>query len=160
MIIPLTKNYHTRIDDEDAARVLTFKWYASLTADGHVYATNICKRKNIKLHRFILDAKRGEIVDHKNGDTLDNRKSNLRKVTLSENAANTKAKINKKYSTIKGVSYLISGNRAKRWTAQVQVSGKTFRLGYFPTEKSAYLAYKAKHLALFGENSYFARKEL
>lgn len=157
--IPLTRGYFTLIDKEDFEKVSVHSWYANVSPDGQVYAIRVYKRRGYKLHRVLIGAKAGEMVDHINGDSLDNRKINLRIVSPTMNNANQKPRKNKKYSNFKGVSYLISGNRSKRWTSSVQIEGKTIRLGYFLTEEDAFQAYRKKHLELFKNNSYFKRRE-
>ena len=81
-------------------------------------------RKKIKLHRFIMEAKEGEIIDHINGDVLDNRMQNLRRVNNIINLQNTNAQINSK-SGVKGVSWCES---RKLWRGFVQINGKRKRV--------------------------------
>jgi len=160
MIIELTRGYSAIVDKEDYEKVNSYSWYANVSPEGHVYAIRVSKRKGHKMHRFVIAAKPGELVDHINGNTLDNRKRNLRIVSPTQNNANQKPHTGKKYSKFKGVSYLISGNRSKRWTSCVQYQGRVIRLGYFSTELEAHLAYKKKHLEIYGSYSYFSRGKM
>ena len=64
------------IDKDDLSKVNHLKWYISKTADGHRYAKNILKRKSVYLHRLVTGAEKGQLVDHINGNTIDNRKNN------------------------------------------------------------------------------------
>lgn len=147
MEIKLTKGHVTLIDDEDFNLISDYKWYASITKDGHVYAKNIYKRKSLFLHRVISKAKKGDIVDHINGNTLDNRKENLRVTTHSENAFNSR---NKKGRFPRGIYKY--DNRNKPWFAQIHKEGVRYCLGYFYTEREALDAYNKKAVELYGEH--------
>jgi len=87
--IPLTQGYVAIVDDEDYESLLQFNWHACPANDGgQVYA----KRKNearrtVSMHRQIA-GKPGFVVDHINGNGLDNRRENLRAVSIAENAQN------------------------------------------------------------------------
>ena len=87
--IPLTKGYAAIIDDADCDLVLPIKWYALVKGYG-VYACNKTRSQGmVYMHRLILAASNGQIVDHINSnDTLDNRRANLRFATKSQNDAN------------------------------------------------------------------------
>jgi hypothetical protein len=93
ILIPLTKGFHALIDALDAPKVLQYKWCASIESNGtKVYAirreTRGNKRVKIRMHRFILGldvGPAGPVVDHINGDSLDNRRSNLEVVSQQEN---------------------------------------------------------------------------
>src|SRR5690606_1175342 len=86
--IPLTKGMFTLIDDADCERVNLHKWRAHRSRNTWYAVRNGPGRKMIFLHRFISDAPEGLIVDHVNGDGLDNRRENLRLCTHAENARN------------------------------------------------------------------------
>jgi hypothetical protein len=105
----------------------------------------------IGLHRIIIKARKGEYVDHKNCDTLDNRKSNLRLCNLQQNAMNQSVQNIKKTSIYKGVYY--KKDRSK-WRANIKINGKNIHIGYFLTQEEAAIKYNEKALEIFGE---FAR---
>jgi len=118
------------IDDEDAALVIGLSWSWS-------------QNKNVKyvrsgrryLHRVIARAKPGEIVDHINGDGLDNRKSNLRITNHQGNKANSH---NGKYtSKFIGVSKMENG----KYRSMAKLHGRVCHLGVFDSEESAAKAY-------------------
>lgn len=157
MVIELSKGHKTIIDPEDANLLGLYKWYMSSTgyAVCSVYRKGQSAKK-ISLHRIIIKAKNGQMVDHINGNALDNRKKNLRIVTYSQNIANTKCHKNKKYSSLKGVFYF-KGRHKNKWGASIQINKKRTYLGQFETEKEAYDAYKKKHVQIFGEYSFFCR---
>ncbi len=76
------------VDDADFDQVSAYAWFLSGTgyATGFVPADG--RFKLTYLHQFLMDAQAGEIVDHINGYTLDNRRANLRIVTPQQNGQN------------------------------------------------------------------------
>ena len=103
------------------------------------------------LHRIVLTAKKGEEVDHINGNPLDNRRANLRIVTSCENSWNSRAHADSKYSKYKGVSLwrFKHHTRKKPWVCQIMASGKK-RKSYFSTEREAAEQYNLWALELHG----------
>lgn len=99
---------------------------------------------------MITNAKKGMSVDHINGDTLDNRKENLRICTHKENLRNQKRRPRKIAGNHKGV-YFRSDMKTKPWRAVAWDGAKTIHLGYFATEEEAYEIYKVKAKELYGE---------
>lgn len=95
-------------------------------------------RKHMKLARLILCAKEGQIVDHINGNTLDNRRCNLRFVTRRENRMNARVSKNNK-SGITGVNWDATEGK---WSASIYEDGKQKRLGHFGSKESAIKARK------------------
>lgn len=163
--IRLTKGFEAIVDDEDFEKIKNLSWHAS-TQQGRrcVYARTyialekIGKRKKFKctpMHRFVLGLKLGDgkIVDHINGDGLDNRKSNLRICSHAENVRNATKVATKYTSKFRGVHF-DKGHGKKKWRASIRVDGKLIDLGRFLTEKEAVLAYNLAVPKYFGE---FAR---
>lgn len=93
------------------------------------------------LHRVITGAKPGDVVDHINGNTLDNRKGNLRITDNKNNCRNNKGK---------GVSFRADRNK---WRAYITVDRKQISLGLFDTEEEALVARKGGELEYYGEYS-------
>jgi len=124
-------------------------WHINGTGTAWEYATCSHQANNVKrsisLHRLITGATRGQTVDHINGDSLDNRRSNLRIGTNAENIRNMRARGGT--SKYKGV-YL---RPDKRWRAHITFNYKKMNLGNHITEESAAIAYNAKATELFGE---------
>lgn len=150
--IPLTKGLSTTVDEGDFENVGKHKWFASYTLCGRVYVRRRFKKGIlISMHRVIMSAKKGQLVDHINGDTLDNRRQNLRIVTHSQNSLNTKAHKDS-ISKHKGVSFY-----KDRWLAAIMIRGKIIRLGSFDKEKDAAESYKRASLQHHGEYSVFYR---
>jgi hypothetical protein len=142
----LTKGKIALIDDEDWEVVSQHKWCAQHAGKGYFYAYSRSGSKGLKMHRFIMDAKPGEEVDHINGDTLDNRRKNLRICSRKNNQQNRyKAWGTSQY---KGVSWY---KRHSKWVAKIHQEGKPTHLGYFDSEIEAAQAYDTKAKELFGE---------
>jgi hypothetical protein len=143
--IKLTKGKVALIDDIDAD-LAELKWQASATHGGYYAVRHLARpSKTLLLHRTILERMTGrtltktELTDHINGDKLDNRRTNLRIATPTQNLQNRgKTKQNK--SGYKGVSWY---RAMGKWRAQITVNGKKTYLGTFATPEEAYAAYAA-----------------
>jgi hypothetical protein len=139
--IELTRGMSCLVDDEDYARLSEHRWYASPCGD-RFYAGRMIvrdgKRMLLHMHReLILDA---DTVDHINGNSLDNRRRNLRPASHSENQANKgKPRTRSPVSRFKGVA--LNRGRNASWYAYHVQDGKKIRLGSFPNEIAAALAY-------------------
>jgi len=145
--IQLTKGKVAIIDEEDFPLVSKYKWHASSNGGGKWYAATSSKKGRFRMHSLIMGFP-GE-VDHADGNGLNNRKSNLRPCTRSQNNAN-KLKCVGGSSIFKGV-YL---SRNKKWKAKIHVHRKTHYLGTFDTQEDAAQAYNVACFKFFGE---FAR---
>ncbi len=132
--IPLTRGQFAIIDFCDIALVKDINWYSLYNKGTNSFYAHT-RRVNMLMHRLIMKAKPGDIVDHINGITLDNRRCNLRVCTQSENNKNMKLMITNT-SGYKGVSSYDS-----RWRAYINVNGKNIHLGYFNTKEEAHDAY-------------------
>lgn len=131
------------VDADDADRIKNFTWYTS--HQGYV----ICdtpKRATL-LHRVIMDAPLGYVVDHINHEILDNRKSNLRVVTQSENNMNRKMEKRNK-SGAKGVWKTKSGT----WMAFISVRKKRNILGFYESFELAKKAREEAEIKYHGEH--------
>lgn len=148
--IPLTQGQFAIVDDADYDWLNQWKWYARYSKYTKTYYARRRFDGNIILmHRQILglgfrDKRQG---DHKNHNTLDNRRNNIRVCTCQENQRNRKPRLNTT-SGYKGVSWY---SRIKKWQAHIQADGKREHLGYFKKEKDAALAYNKAARNLFGE---------
>jgi hypothetical protein len=147
-LLPLTKGIYSILDSEDHDVFGQFSWYASRTTHGF-YAKRVFRGRSFYLHRLIIKAKKGEIVDHVNGDTLDNRKSNLRIVTPTQNNFNQKISCRNKHG-FRGIYLHPSKKRHKRWQATGQANGTRW-CRYFLTKNEAIKWQKEKHNEVFGK---------
>lgn len=144
-VIKLSQGKESIIDLSDVVNVSQYKWYANW--DGHNYyaVRNVTcldgKRRKIGLHNFLIGVGiNGFEVDHINGQTLDNRRSNLRLVTHRENTSNRKEKREQtKTSRYVGVHL---EKRTGHWIARIQKEGNRISLGSFRDQDSAYYAYQ------------------
>jgi hypothetical protein len=121
---------YTIVDDEDFETLNKIKWYRSTQG----YSI---EKSGKLMHRVLKSAKKGEYVDHIDGDKLNNQKKNLRICTNEENGRNQVFHKNNT-SGFKGVSYDKARNK---WFSQIMVNYKHKGLGRFPTKEEAYEAY-------------------
>lgn len=146
---------HTLVDLDDFERVSASKWGAARSGKSlYATATSLARlpKHHARLHHFILRTTPGQIVDHINGDTLDNRKQNLRICTAAENAKNARRQtFVGKTSRFKGVCW---SKYDGKWLARITSDGATKDLGLFDIEIDAALAYDAAAERLHGD---FAR---
>lgn len=140
-IVKISQNKEAIVDEGDLKRVIKNKW--SYHHTGYV----VRGKPQISLHRFIMGAKKGEEVDHINGNRLDNRRSNLRFCTRSQNIQNTSSR----RGILKGLEWRES---RKAWAVRVMSNGKRNYVGYF---KSKADAIRARNLALVGLHGEFAK---
>lgn len=143
-IIPLTRNQTVMVDVADYEWLMQWKWMAR--GGAYIYAAR--SDNGPYMHRVIMDCSRSMMVDHINQNTLDNRRSNLRICTRSENTRNRKTPSTNK-SGLKGAQ-----RQGNRWLAAIRVDGQRLLLGRFSTPEEAHEAYCKAAVMHFGE---FAR---
>ena len=149
--VPLTQGMVALVDEEDYARVTAVGPWSAERVHRCYYASTYVTGERVRMHRFLLDAKPGQEVDHVNRDALDNRKANLRLATNSQQAANVRKRTSSTSSRFKGVSHVIRPDRSDRWRAQISRDGRRISLGYFETEAEAVAAYDAAAKATWGD---------
>lgn len=148
----LTRGYEAMIDAEDVHLVENYNWWASSCGGLH-YAVRTGPRpmqKKSYMHREIMDAQEGFCVDHINGNGLDNRKSNLRVCTHSQNQRNQGTPRHNS-SGFKGVCW---SKDKQKWQAGIKINGKNKFLGRYETPEEAHKAYcdaSAKYHGAFGK---------
>ena len=131
------------IDSADMGRVLDFgRWRRA--RNGYVYSFTRAegRRRDVALHRFLLSAPEGKVVDHINHDPLDNRKANLRLLTKAENMQNRRGPVIGKRDPFRNVY-----RQTKSDGYVVRVQGRYF--GTFPTlDEAARVAVEARRQVL------------
>lgn len=145
--IPISGGKVALVDDSDYEYLSKF-WWTVRNICGRSYAhRRVSKSRLIYMHRVIMGLDHGGIVDHINGDGLDNRRGNLRIVTQRQNVINRR-KTNGKTSKYKGVHWFKTRNK---WRASITSNYKEKHLGYFTNEIDAAMAYDAAAKRIFGE---------
>lgn len=148
--IPLSQDKVALVDDDMYDYLSKWKWcyHKGYAARNELFITASGEkaRKLVRMHRVIMNAPDGMDVDHRWGDTLDNRKENLRICTRQQNSCN-KAQVNNT-SGFKGVSWHKARNK---WRAQIKLNQRQIHLGYFNNKTEAAKAYNAAALQYQGE---------
>lgn len=138
------------IDDADHERVVAAGPWHAAPCGRHVYAQRSVRKPGTKrsteerLHTFLTG---WSLVDHANGNGLDNRRSNLREATHAQNSANSRLS-RRSTSGLKGVTWY---KRTSRWRAHITVGQQQRHLGYFDEAIEAAKAYDTAALEAFGE---------
>lgn len=152
MEIKLTQGYVALVDDADYDYINQFKWCVYIDRKKNLYYAIGSKkvngvRKSIRMHREIMQPPKNMVVDHINGDGLDNRRINLRICTVQQNACN---RTSNRDSTSKylGVSWY---KALSKWQSVINPDGKIKHLGYFNTELEAAIIYNINARKYFGE---------
>jgi hypothetical protein len=151
-LIPLTKGLHALVDAADAEWLSKYKWHALVTENG-VYAARSAGPKTILMHREIMQPPPGMQVDHKELDSLDNRRENLRVCTPEQNCYNTRS--HGGVSGFKGVT-----PHRDKWEAKISIRGETLHLGLYDDPVEAAKVRDRKALELQGPFAYLNFPEI
>jgi hypothetical protein len=138
------------VDEEDYEELSKYNWYM----DHKGYALRKLPRNGgpsraVRMHREILGAKEGEIVDHINRHKLDNRKSNLRIVTPSQSCMNQGLRKDNPHG-YRGVTFR-KEKKSNPWRAWLTIEGRRVELGHYNTAEEAALAYNEAAKKYFQE---------
>jgi hypothetical protein len=149
--IPLAHGRVALVDVTDYPLICEYRWHATFRgsrcyAVAHIPGSGHDGQK-VLLHRLIMDAQPGEIIDHISGDCCDNRRSNLRRATGTQNNANVRKHLGVT-SRYKGVS---QEQRCHRWVAKIHNRGQAFHLGTYHTEDDAARGYDLAAISLWRE---------
>ena len=142
--ILLTKNTVTLVDDEDYERLNQFKWHIS-TGYAARYVHSI-KKSSVYMHTEVLrHADKRYVVDHVDGNKLNNCKHNLRVCTQQQNSWNTNTPL-RAASGYRGVY-----RNGAKWCARIKHNNKVQHIGNFNTSEEAAMAYDVAALEYRGE---------
>lgn len=135
--VPLSMGRFAIIDECDAKLVSRYLWGTIPSRDGNGYALGHIpgSKKYVLMNRLILgvEDEPDVEVDHKSRNTLDNRRSNLRRATRTENARNKRRRSSSR-NKYKGIRY---EKREQKWRARICVEGKYINGQYYETEIEA-----------------------
>lgn len=146
--VPLDLWLSAVISQQDFKKVAPHRWYAVKGKGSTFYAAATCQGKTIWMHRLVKDAPSGVLVDHKDGNGLNNRRSNLRFATQQQNA------VNRGPSAANRTGYKGVVACGGQFQAQIQRHGVLRQLGVYDTAEEAACAYNAAAIRADGE---FAR---
>jgi hypothetical protein len=134
------------LDAADLPKLAGYTWRLEKGRNTQYAVARHGKNLRTSMHRLIMGAASDRLIDHRNGDGLDNRRSNLREATHQQNTFN-RAPMRGGKSKFKGLWW----DQAKlRWRAAVRLDGKKHVVGSFLSEEEAARAYDAKAVELFG----------
>lgn len=131
-------------DLEDYQKIKKWSW--CISSNGYVITTD-SEHKRVYMHRTIMNCNKDKIVDHINHNTIDNRKSNLRICTYSNNNMN-KGLRQENTSGVSGVSW---DKVSKKWRPQIMVDEKSIYLGTYSDFDEAVKVRKEAEEKYFGE---------
>ena len=138
--VPLTKGKFALVDELQYPKVSGRSWQAQERSDGKgFYAVS----NGVRMHRLLMDPESHQIIDHIDGDGLNNTLGNLRIGLQSQNCVNRKVTPGRH----------LRGARPKKskWQAYIKYQGRQRSLGYYETEAQAHEAYLAEAEMLHGD---------
>ena len=146
-VIPLSRGMSTVVDAADYEFLTQWGWRSS--GKTRIYAVRRIERSPVSMHRLLMAPPAGMLVDHINGDGLDNRRANLRVTTWASNIQRAGGRVGR--SGYRGVHL---NNEGPRWCAHIRIKGQMRHLGVFDTPEEAAAVYDAAAIALHGPHAY------
>lgn len=146
-VLKKEQTYEVLVDDDTWFELMQYTWYIDAG-----YARTRIKRKNISMHRFVLNLHNSAektIVDHKNNNRLDNRRNNLRIVNHALNAHNRKKFAQNSSSQYIGVILRNNG----KYRSSILHCRKSYHLGTFEKEYDAAMARDLKAFEFYGDEA-------
>ena len=133
------------IDLDDIKKVKDYNWCEN--GAGYIISNKTQSHPKLYLHRFIIDYSDEKFIDHIDGNTMNNRKSNLRIVNPQQNMMNRRA-VKPTKSGVVGVNYV---RKTNKWKAVIMINRKTIFLGYYNDLEEAIEVRKQAEIDYFGE---------
>lgn len=146
-VIKTARGEEILVSSDDFSLVKDYAWNTNSTGYAYAYVrgSGRANHKTITMHRLIMGFPDGKRIDHKNRNKLDNRRSNLRICTNSQNLGNSVGYSKK--TKYKGLELLPSG----KWRARINIGKKSIHLGVETTEEKAALLYDRAAKSYYGE---------
>lgn len=164
-LLDIKGGFKAIIDKADYTHLSSFSWLLHRKPNGYIKVYRYERRRNGKykrvslVHTIMGKARQGYGWDHRDGNTLNNQRSNLREATQRQNMQNARVRkirnrIRPKSSQYKGVSHSLVHKRntlTKPWRCRIRVNGELINIGWFMTENEAAIAYNIAAKKYFGE---------
>lgn len=133
--IELSNGGHALVSDDDVHTVNSAgAWFSVRKGSVHYVCRSFGQNNRVYLHRYLTKAPVGTVVDHINGDGLDNRRENLRLVSVVENIRNRGGAQRNSKSGVRGIYW---HKQRGKWCAAIRHFGKNISLGLFNDLESA-----------------------
>lgn len=150
--IKLTQGKYALVDDRDFDFLNQWKWFCHSRSGNHYVTRNLYNKKNktqkqIHMHRLIMNTPKDKIIDHIDGNGLNNQRKNLRICTQIENIKNQGKKSNNT-SGFKGISLRKDTNK---YRVRINVDNKCINLGNYTSKLKAYEVYCEACIKYHGE---------
>jgi hypothetical protein len=149
MITKLINGHEVTVDSDHLVILNAFNWRVERRGYLFYLRAHVGSHRYIYFHRFVLQARRGQVVDHINGNGLDNRRSNIRTCSTRENVRH-RLRV-RRDNALGATGVYRSPTPSERWYAQIKVNGKAISLGSFGSVALAKEARKAAEVLYFGE---------
>lgn len=148
--IPLSSGAWAIVDAADFEWLCQWKWSVSVGPRGRAVAMRQDpERGGVLMHTELLPVARPLVVDHINGNSLDNRRANLRAATIAQNGANSRRKSRQAHG-FKGIYF----DKARGcWCARIKVNYRERALGRFSTAEEAARAYDRAAIEAWGAHA-------
>lgn len=150
--ISLSQGKFALVDDKDYPFLIKWKWYAHKSRNGFVAFRSLKSHERklgvtMLMHRVIMDCPEGKEVDHKDFNTLNNQRSNLRVCSTSQNCQNRR----KSAVNTSGYKGVVLDKRYNKWVTRIKKDRKMIYLGSFKDKEVAALVYDNAARQIHGE---------